>query len=108
MNFKAIIDRIDILVEGNHTRISDYKTGSVNPPDSKFELQQLFDKNLDGKYKAVLQLYLYAVIYFADKLEKGERVEDAVLAIYPLKKIAKDHLMQLLLENDSLVELIDS
>lgn len=104
VNFKAIIDRIDILVEGNHTRISDYKTGSVNPPDSKFELQQLFDKNLDGKYKAVLQLYLYAVIYFADKLEKGERVEDAVLAIYPLKKIAKDHLMQLLLENDSLVE----
>ena len=104
VNFKAIIDRIDVLVEGNHTRISDYKTGSVTPPDSNFELCQLFDKEGDGRYKAVLQLYLYAVIYFADKLEKGERVDDAVLAIYPLKKIAKEHLMQVLLENDALVE----
>lgn len=104
VNFKAIIDRIDVLVEGNHTRISDYKTGSVTPPDSKFELQHLFDKEGDGRYKAVLQLYLYAVIYFADKLKKGERVDDAVLSIYPLKKIAKEHLMQVLLEHDALVE----
>ena len=104
VNFKAIIDRIDVLVEGNHTRISDYKTGSVTPPDSKFELQHLFDKEGDGRYKAVLQLYLYAVIYFADKLKKGERVDDAVLSIYPLKKIAREHLMQVLLEHDALVE----
>ena len=104
VNFKAIIDRIDVLVEGNHTRISDYKTGSVTPPDSRFELPQLFDKEGDGRYKAVLQLYLYAAIYFADKLKKGERVDDAVLSIYPLKKIAKEHLMQVLLEHDALVE----
>lgn len=104
VNFKAIIDRIDVLVEGNLTRIADYKTGSVTPPKSGFELSQLFDKEGDGRFKAVLQLYLYAIIYFAQKLDNGERVDDAVVAIYPLKKIAKDHLMQLLLEHDNLVE----
>ena len=104
VNFKAFIDRIDTLVEGNSIRIVDYKTGSVTAPGSSFGLGQLFDKEGDGRYKAILQLYLYAVIYFAEKLEKGDAVEDAILAIYPLKKIAREHLVQLLMDNASLVE----
>ena len=100
---KAFIDRIDTLVEGNITRIADYKTGSVTAPGASFEIGQLFDKSGDGKYKAILQLYLYALIYFNDKLVKGEEIDDAILAIYPLKKIAKDHIVHLLLEHDNLM-----
>lgn len=104
VNFKAFIDRIDVLAEDNITRIVDYKTGAVTAPDSKFELPVLFDKEGDGRYKAIAQLYLYALIYFQDELKRGEKIRDALLTIYPLKKIAKEHPMQLLLEHDSLVE----
>lgn len=104
VNFKAFIDRIDTLVEGNMTRIVDYKTGSVTPPDSKFELFQLFDKEGDGKYKAIAQLYLYALIMFDEKLVKGEQVGDALLTIYQLKKIAREEPVQKLLVHDDLVE----
>ncbi len=104
VNFKAFIDRIDTLVEGNITRIADYKTGSVTPVGANFELEQLFDKSGDGRYKAIVQLYLYALIYFNDKLVKGEEIADAILAIYPLKKIAKEHIMQMLLEHEGLVK----
>ncbi len=103
VNFKAFVDRIDTLVEGNLTRIIDYKTGSVMPPDSKFELSQLFDKDKDGKHKAIAQLYLYALIMFDEKLLKGEKVDDALLTIYQLKKIAKEHPVQILLQHDDLV-----
>jgi len=103
VNFKAFIDRIDMLCEGNLTRIIDYKTGAVTPPDSKFELPVLFDKDGDGRYKAILQLYLYALIYFNEELQDGKSIRDALLTIYPLKKIAREHPMQLLLEHDSLV-----
>lgn len=104
VNFKAFVDRIDVLAEGNMTRIVDYKTGSVTAPDSKFELPVLFDKDGDGRYKAIAQLYLYALIYFSEALEKGEQIKDTLLTIYPLKKIAREHPMQLLLEHDSLLE----
>lgn len=107
VNFKAFIDRIDTLVEGNTTRIVDYKTGSVTAPGSGFELEQLFDKDGDGRYKAILQLYLYAVIYYADELDGDGYVCDSILAIYPLKKIAREHLVQLLVDNDSLEDFKD-
>ncbi len=103
VNFKAFIDRIDSLVEGNITRIADYKTGTVTAPGANFEIAQLFDKSGDGRFKAILQLYLYALIYFNNNLEKGEVINDAILAIYPLKKIAKEHLVQILLEHDNLI-----
>ena len=102
VNFKAFIDRIDTLVEGNITRIIDYKTGSVNPPGAKFELSQLFDKQGEGKYKAIAQLYLYALIMFDSKLVAGEPVEDALLTIYQLKKLAKEDPVQLLMEQQGL------
>lgn len=104
VNFKAFVDRIDILSEGNITRILDYKTGSVTPPDSKFELPVLFDKEGDGRYKAIAQLYLYALIYFHKELDGGATVKDALLTIYPLKKIAREHPVQILLEHDALME----
>lgn len=107
VNFKAFIDRIDTLVEGGITRIVDYKTGSVTAPGSGFELEQLFDKDGDGRYKAILQLYLYAVIYYADELDGDGYVCDSILAIYPLKKIAREHLVQLLVDNDSLEDFKD-
>ena len=103
VNFKAFIDRIDTKVEGNITRIIDYKTGSVTPPDSKFELPQLFDKEGDGKYKAIAQLFLYALIMFDNKLVKGEKVDDALLTVYQLKKIAKEEPLQMLVGKDDLV-----
>ena len=103
VNFKAFIDRIDTKVEGNMTRIIDYKTGSVTPPDSKFELSQLFDKEGDGKYKAIAQLFLYALIMFDDKLVKGEKVDDALLTVYQLKKIAKEEPLQMLVGHEDLV-----
>ena len=102
VNFKAFIDRIDTLVEGNITRIIDYKTGSVTAPNSKFEIAQLFDKEGDGKYKAVAQLYLYALIMFDEKLVKGEDIDDVLLTIYQLKKIAKEEPVQILLEQEGL------
>lgn len=102
VNFKAFIDRIDTLVEGNITRIIDYKTGSVNPPTGKFELSQLFDKQGEGKYKAIAQLYLYALIMFDEKLVAGEPVEDVLLTIYQLKKLAKESPVQILLEQEGL------
>lgn len=104
VNFKAIIDRIDKIIEGNITRISDYKTGSVTKPSANFELNQLFDKDGDGRYKATLQLYLYGVIYFDELLNGGGEIPNTSLTVYPLKKIAKDHLMQISLEHDRLIE----
>ena len=102
VNFKAFIDRIDTLVEGNITRIIDYKTGSVVPPDSNFDIQQLFDKEGEGKYKAIAQLYLYALIMFDSKLSAGEKVDDALLTVYQLKKIAKEPPFVMLMQHDSL------
>ncbi len=102
VNFKAFIDRIDTIVEGNITRIIDYKTGSVVPPDSNFDLQQLFDKENEGKYKALAQLYLYALIMFDSRLAAGERVEDALLTVYQLKKIAKEPPFVMLMQHDDL------
>ena len=49
------------------------------------------------------QLYLYALIMFDEKLVKGEHVDDALLTIYQLKKIAKEHPVQMLLQHDDLV-----
>ena len=103
VNFKAFVDRIDTLVEGNMIRIIDYKTGSVTPPGANFELSQLFDKEGDGKYKAMAQLYLYALIMFDGKLASGEKVDDALLTVYQLKKIAREEPVQVLLTHDDLV-----
>ena len=102
VNFKAFIDRIDTRVEGNITRIIDYKTGSVTPPGNNFEISQLFDKEGDGKYKAISQLYLYALIMFDKKLAAGEKVDDAILSVYQLKKIAKEPPFEMLMQHDDL------
>lgn len=101
VNFKAFVDRIDEL-EDKTLRIIDYKTGAVDRPSKGFELSSLFDKGGPVKYKALLQLYLYALIVYETqrncgqlKLRNGNPlniiVEDDFsqleLVIYPLKKI---------------------
>jgi len=59
---KGFIDRID-EVKG-HTRIIDYKTGKGL---LKFnELQELFDKDLKDRPKAVMQVFMYAYLYSMD------------------------------------------
>ena len=99
VKFKAYIDRIDRVVEGNVLRIIDYKTGSVDSPPNEFDLSVLFDKSGEGKYKAILQLYLYALIYLGKMASGGvvpaSAYENVELVIYPLKKIAKNGVMVL-------------
>lgn len=106
VNFKAYIDRIDKVVHGSITRIADYKTGSAKATSAKFELDSLFDKSKDRVYKHVLQLYLYALIYFGNKMEDMEEFQDVRLTIYPLKTIAKDGLFDILLEKEKMQEFI--
>ena len=104
--FKAYIDRIDRIVEGNVLRIIDYKTGSVDAPPKDFDLWVLFDKSGEGKYKAVLQLYLYALIYLGREVSGGTGSEavpgNVELVIYPLKKIARDGIMSMKLDMEKL------
>ncbi len=104
VNFKAFVDRIDEL-EDKTVRIIDYKTGTVERPGRKFEIASLFDKSSPGKYKALLQLYLYALMVLDAqqrcgqlKLKNGKPLEFAAeddfsgleLVIYPLKKISSE------------------
>jgi hypothetical protein len=107
VNFKAFIDRIDKLVEDNVIRIIDYKTGSVVAPPNNFELEQLFDVEKEGKYKAILQLYLYAIMVFDKEIKDGKDIGEALLTIYPLKKISKDHLFMLPVSMENLLDYKD-
>lgn len=102
VKFKAFVDRIDRIVEGDVLRIIDYKTGSVDAPPKGLDISVLFDKSGDGRYKAVLQLYLYALICLEEKVSGGEYAGNAELVIYPLKKIAKEGIMALKLEKEKL------
>lgn len=109
VHFKAFVDRIDEL-EDKTLRIIDYKTGSVEKPRQNFEISTLFDKQAKVKYKALLQLYLYAMIVEDTQRECGQlklrngspldfKVEDDLsqleLVIYPLKKIKNDSVFTL-------------
>ncbi len=102
VNFRAFVDRIDRIIEGNVLRIIDYKTGSVDMLPKGEELGVLFDKLGEGKYKAVLQLYLYALICLEKKICAGELSGEVELVIYPLKKISKDGIASLKLEEEKL------
>lgn len=107
--FKAFVDRIDEL-EDHTLRIIDYKTGAVERPTKELDMATLFDKGAPVKYKALLQLYLYAIIVYETQQRSGQltlrngnplqfAVEDEFsqleLVIYPLKKIRKESIFKL-------------
>lgn len=104
VKFKAFVDRIDRIVERDVLRIIDYKTGSVDAPPKELDLALLFDKEAKGRFKAVLQLYLYALICLEEKLSGGECAANVELVIYPLKKIARDGIMAMELKKEKLEE----
>lgn len=104
VNFKAFVDRIDRVVENDTLRIIDYKTGSVTVPSKGFELGELFDKEGDGSYKAILQLYLYALICKDGNAKEIGNPRNTELVIYPLKKIARDGIVSVELEMEKLEE----
>lgn len=109
VNFKAFVDRIDELADKT-LRVIDYKTGTVDKPAKGIDIPALFDKNAPVKYKALLQLYLYALIVTDTQercgqltLRNGEPLHFTVaddfsqleLVIYPLKKIKNESVFKL-------------
>lgn len=109
VNFKAFVDRIDEL-EDKTLRIIDYKTGGVEKPGKNFEIPDLFDKTAKIRHKALLQLYLYALIVTDTQQRCGQlrlrngsplefKVEDDFsqleLVIYPLRKIKNESVFKL-------------
>ncbi len=71
VSLKSFIDRIDI-VKGR-TRIIDYKTGKGELGFRK--LEDLFDKDMKNRPKAIMQVFLYAHLYLLEtpdeKIEPG-------------------------------------
>ena len=79
-NFTYKPDRIDRLADGT-VRIVDYKTGKdettfVYHPG----LQDLFERNMDKRRKAILQLFLYSFAY----MEEHPKVTSVKPVIYKL------------------------
>ena len=68
VRFKAVIDRIDRT--DSSLRIVDYKTGRVEIPDVE-SMEELFSKESEKKYKAFVQLYLYAYVLDENVGKKG-------------------------------------
>lgn len=103
VRFKAFVDRIDKT--GSSLRIIDYKTGRIEKPGSHFDIPDLFRKGEDKQYKALFQLYLYALIITGGQQTKGviqlkngnpvpvfwgEEHSELDLVIYPVVKIKKE------------------
>lgn len=62
VNLTGFIDRVDSVA--NHTRIIDYKTGKGVLKFSKME--DLFDKEIKDRPKAVMQVFMYAHMYLLE------------------------------------------
>lgn len=104
VNFIAFIDRLDKLCAADITRVIDYKTGSIAQLPASYEIHQLFDGSLNKDCKAYVQLYLYALMMFDAKLEKGEQLGDILMVIYLIKKISEAKSVTLDVEKDKLLE----
>lgn len=65
ISLKGFIDRVDI-VKG-HTRIIDYKTGKGELRFRKMD--DLFDKEMKDRPKAVMQVFMYAHLYLNEQPE---------------------------------------
>ena len=85
-NFTYKPDRIDRLADGT-VRIVDYKTGKdetsfiYNDQDG---LKQLFERNMDKRRKAILQLFLYSYAYLKEYPEDG-RVQPMIYKLSSMK-----------------------
>lgn len=81
VRLKAYVDRIDR--KGTSVRIIDYKTGAGKPEFRS--VQDLFDAALPNRPKAVMQVFMYAMMY--NRLEKPEAI---VPGIYYLRSLFND------------------
>ena len=83
-NFTYKPDRIDRLADGT-VRIVDYKTGGDETSFTYREpgLQDLFERNMDKRRKAILQLFLYSYAY----MEEHSEVTSVMPCIYKLASI---------------------
>ena len=80
-NFTYKPDRIDRLADGT-VRIVDYKTGKDETTFVYHQpgLQDLFERNMDKRRKAILQLFLYSFAY----MEEHPKVTSVKPVIYKL------------------------
>ena len=93
VNLKGFIDRIDR--KESITRILDYKTGSHDL--TVFTgLEQLFDKEEKKRPKAVLQTFMYALLYL--QKEGNQQIEPGIVTIRSLFK--KDFDTQLICKEE--------
>lgn len=104
VNFIAFIDRLDKLCTGDITRVIDYKTGSIAQLPTSYEIHQLFDGSLNKESKAYIQLYLYALMMFDQKLVKGEDLGNILMVIYLIKKISDAQSVVLDVERNKLLD----
>jgi len=72
---KGFIDRIDSI--NDHTRIIDYKTGKII---SQYKsLAQLFDKEIKDRPKAIMQVFMYALLYSEEN--PGRKITPAIYSL---------------------------
>ena len=81
VRLKAYVDRID--QKGLSVRIIDYKTGAGKP--EFHSIQELFDAASPNRPKAIMQVFMYAMMY--NRLEKPEAI---VPGIYYLRSLFND------------------
>ena len=90
-NFTYRPDRIDRLADGT-VRIVDYKTGKDETSftySDKDGLSALFERNMDKRRKAILQLFLYSYAYLKEFPEVGH----VMPVIYKLSSMKESGVM---------------
>ncbi len=104
VNFKAFVDRVDKLCQGDLIRVIDYKTGSINELPQGYAISGLFDGSIKKDCKVYIQLYLYALMMFDSKLVKGEALGNIAMVVYLIKKMSDAKTLSVDLEADKLME----
>lgn len=92
------IDRLDEI--GGVVRISDYKTGRVDSIPKDFEPSMLFDTQQKRDFKALFQIYFYALLYSCVKGSKNTIKS----AIYPLRSLKSGGVISLDIDKNGLAD----